>query len=330
MPGEDEPPPSSVASSRKGKGKAVDEDALNNALGSDPNGTSKMFSNGAFETTASGASGSATNGISETTPDDPTEATPLLARSTSMARYDGDQSSVKDATPAEDLQAAASARSSSISSSIRLKRASRLGLPSIIACTILITLIIVIMLGAFFVPAAVEEYAKQAAVLEPTNLSLESITATGVQARVRANFRLDGSRVEQDMSRRIGRVATWVVGKLGTDETLVSVYLPEHENILLGTAALPPLTIDVVDGHSTAVDIITELALGDADGIRMVANTWLDGKLDRVRLVGKADISLRSGGIPLGTHGVVESFIVEGQALYRSFAALYFGEKVFF
>lgn len=328
MSGEEEPPPSSVASSWKGKGKAVDEEILNNDLGTDTDGIPKMNLPSSFETPGNGASGSATNGNSQTTPDDPTESTPLLARSTSTARYDGDQSSVKGAPPAEDLQAA-SARSSSVSSSIRLKRASRLGLPSIIACTVLISLIIAIMLGAFFVPAAVEEYAKQAAVLEPTNLSLESITATGVQARVQANFRLDGSRVEQDMSRRIGRVATWVLGKLGTDETVVAVYLPEHKNVLLGTAALPPLTIDVVDGHSTAVDIVTELALGDADGIRTVANTWLDGKLDKIKLVGKADVSLRSGGIPLGTHGVVESFIVEGQALYRSFAALYFGEKVF-
>lgn len=283
------------------------------------------------EPTSSASSG---KGKGRAPPDDTahesSETTPLLSGSANTSRYDGDQSSVKGA-PAEDVSASQSSRSASRASSVRSKRgAAMIGWPSIIAVAILISLVFGIMLGAFFAPALVSDYAKQASVLEPTNLSLESITATGVRARVQATFRMDGSRVEKDASRRIGRAATWIMGKLGTDETIVSVYLPEHENILLGTAALPPLTIDVIDGHSTAVDIITELALGDADGIRTVANTFLEGKLDTVRLLGKADISLRSGGLPLGTHSVVESFVVEGQSLYRSFAAFYFGEKVFF
>ncbi|CRK39892.1 hypothetical protein BN1723_018740, partial [Verticillium longisporum] len=85
------------------------------------------------------------------------------------------------------------------------------------------------------------EYAKEAAVLEPTNLSLESITSDGVKARIQANFRLDGSRVKDDSSRRLGRFATWVVRKLGTEETKVNVYLPEYEGTLLGSAVVPPL-----------------------------------------------------------------------------------------
>ncbi|SPO05654.1 uncharacterized protein DNG_08341 [Cephalotrichum gorgonifer] len=241
---------------------------------------------------------------------DTSETTPLLSESTVTSGYGG--SSVKDAAANESPRSppTPSSRSSSVSSSSS-KRSTVVGWPSIVAGTVLAMMIVVIIIGAFFVPVAVEEYAKQAAVLEPTNLSLESITATGVRARVQANFRLDGSRVKQDASRRIGRAATWIVGTLGTDETLVSVYLPEYDNILLGTAALPPFTVNVIDGQNTAVDVITELALGDADGIRTIANTWLEGKLDTVRLVGKADISLRSGRLPLGTHGVVESIVVE-------------------
>lgn len=275
------------------------------------------------------SSASSGKGKARAAPDDAahesSEATPLLSGSANTSRYDGDNSSVKDGPLDEDVPLV-----SSRASSVRSKRATMVGWPSIVAGATLIVTIIVIMLGAFFAPAAIEDYAKHAAVLEPTNLSLESITATGVRARVQATFFMDGTRVEKDASRRIGRVASWVFGKLGTDETLVSVYLPEHENILLGTAAFPPLTLDVVDGHTTAVDVITELALGDADGIRAVANTFLGGKLDTVKLVGKADITLRSGGLPLGTHSVVDSMVVEGQPLYRSFAALYFGAKMFF
>lgn len=187
-----------------------------------------------------------------------------------------------------------------------------------------------IIVVAFFVPAAVEEYTKESAVLEPTNLSIEAITTDGVRARIQANFRLDGSRVRNEHVRRIGRVTTWVVRQLGTDGTQVRVYLPEYGNILLGTAAVPPLVIDIVDGHNTAVDFIADLAPGDAEGIRTVANEWLEGRLDKLRVQGKADIPLKSGIIPLGTHTVVESLVFEGQALYRSFASLFFGERTLF
>jgi len=195
---------------------------------------------------------------------------------------------------------------------------------------ILALLSIAVIVLAFFVPAAVEEYAKDAAVLEPTNLSLESITADGVRARIQANFRLDGSRVKNDHVRRVGRVATWMVRELGTGETKVRVYLPEYGNILLGTAGVPPLVINVMDSRNTAVDFVADLAPGDAEGIRTIANEWLEGRLDKLRIQGKADIQLKTGIIPLGTHAVSESLFFEGQYLYRSFASLYFGEKSLF
>jgi hypothetical protein len=172
-----------------------------------------------------------------------------------------------------------------------------------------------ILVGAFVVPAAVEEYAKQAAVLEPTNLSLESITTNGVRARIQATFRLDGSRVKDDRTRRIGRAATWVVRQLGTEQTNLTIYLPEYDYAVLGSAVLPPLTVSLVDGHNTAVDFVAELAPGDTEGIRTIANDWLDGKLDHVKVLGKADISVKSGIIPLGTHAVAESLVFEASKI---------------
>lgn len=292
------------------------------------------------------SSSSSRKGKARALPDDqPTfssERTPLLSGSASSSRYDGEYKSPsggdEDDEDEDDSHiiagpsrtGASSQRTASRASSVRSAKAPAVvGWPSLIAGITLMVLVVTIMLGAFFVPAAVEEYAKQAAVLEPTNLSLESITADGVRARIQASFRLDGSRVRGDGPRRIGRVATWFVRKLGTDETRVRVYLPQFENVLLGTAVVPPLTIDVVDGHSTTIDLVTNLVLGDAEGIRSVANTWLEGRLDKIKLVGKADVSVKAGAIPLGTHSVVESIVVEGQSLYRSFASLYFGEKVF-
>jgi hypothetical protein len=192
---------------------------------------------------------------------------------------------------------------------------------------LLAVLSVAIIVVAFFVPAAVEEYAKQAFVLEPTNLSLDSITADGVRARVQANLRLEGQRVQNDNVRRIGRFTTWIVRELGTEETAINVYLPAYGGAFLGKVAVPPLQVSLVDGQTTSVDFVADVVPGDAEAFRNIANDWLDGKLDVLRVQVKADIPLRSGIIPLGTHSVIESLTFEGQSLYRSFASVYFGEK---
>lgn len=249
------------------------------------------------------------------------ESTPLLS-GTDTPRYDGnapDQEQQRDADNAS-IRSGRSAAST---------KKSKKRWPSIIAMIILGLLSIAIIVVAFFVPAAVEEYAKEGAVLEPTNLSLESITTHGVRARIQANFRLDASKVKNEHVRRVGTVATWFVRTLGTDSTNVQVFLPEYDNIMIGSAVIPPFTLRI-NGDNTAIDFVAELMPGEAEGIRMIANEWLEGRLNRLRVLGKADIKLRTGVIPLGTHAVSESLTVEGQSLYRSFASLYLGEKTFF
>lgn len=248
------------------------------------------------------------------------ESAPLLSGS-ATPRYEGDDQGPGNGADTASIRSHRSDGST--------KKAPRRRWPSIIAMVVLGLLSIAIIVVAFFVPAAVEEYAKQAVVLEPTNLSLESITTDGVRARIQANFRLDGSKVKSDDVRRIGSVATWFVRELGTDATNVNVFLPEYGNIMLGSASIPPLTVKI-NGENTAVDFTADLVPGEAEGIRMIANEWLEGRLNRLRFTGKADIKLKTGIIPLGTHAVSESLTFEGQSLYRSFASLYFGEKTLF
>jgi len=257
------------------------------------------------------------------TPDDAQsiESTPLLLSSDATPRYDGELDGPHNADAASVSSQTAPAKSTKA----RFWRS-----PTVIAMIVLGIFSSAVIVLAFFVPAAVEEYAKQALVLEPTNLALESITADGVRARIQANFRLDGQRVSNEHVRRVGRAATWLVGQLGTEETKINVYLPEYNNILLGTAGLPPLVVSVMDGRNNEVDFVADLIPGDANGIRTIANDFLDGKLDVLRLRGNADIRLKAGFIPLGTHSISESLTLEGQSLYHSFKSLYFGEKSFF
>ncbi|KAB5528173.1 hypothetical protein GE09DRAFT_1150615 [Coniochaeta sp. 2T2.1] len=250
------------------------------------------------------------------------ETTPLLSSSAATPRYDGENDGSVRTNGADDAEEpfwpdGPSPAPSPRAEVAQVKRPESRGTrwPSIIAIALLAFLSISAILVAFFVPAAVEEYAKQAAVLEPTNLSLESLTANGVRARIQANFRLDGSRVRNDHVRRVGKATTWIVRALGTEETKVNVTLPEYDNILLGTAIVPPLDIKLVEGETTAIDFVAELTPGDTDGIRMIANEWLEGRLDTLRLKGQTDIKLKSGLIPLGTHTIAESLTFEADKI---------------
>jgi len=250
------------------------------------------------------------------------EATPLLLSSNATPRYDGDDDGTRNGDAASIASVAASAKSA---------KGKSWRSPTAIAMIVLALFSLSIIILAFFVPAAVEEYAKEALVLEPTNLSLESITKDGVSARIQANVRIDAQRVKNDHVRRIGQATAWLVRELGTEHTRINVFLPEYNNILLGSAALPPLTVTIVNGKNNAIDFVADLIPGDAEGVRTIANEWLEGRLDVLRLRGKADIPLKAAGfIPLGTHSISESISFEGQSLYRSFASLYLGEKNIF
>ncbi|KAI0018258.1 hypothetical protein F4780DRAFT_751983 [Xylariomycetidae sp. FL0641] len=242
--------------------------------------------------------------------DEPAESTPLLY-SSDNASYDDqpDRPRDPDAASVGSQQSHASTRSSNKKAN-KPKR-----WPSFIAMGILGALVVAIIILAFVVPEAVQEYAQQAAVLEPTNLSLDSITADGVRARIQADFRLDGSRVANGHVRRVGKAATWVAHQIGTEQTQIDVHLPDYDNLLLGSAVVPPLVVNLRNGITTRFDFVTDIQPGNVEGVRTIANDWLEGRLERLRLDGKADLSLKSGIFPLGTHTVSESLLFEANKI---------------
>ena len=204
---------------------------------------------------------------------EPLENTPLLSRIDSAPRYDGESNHETSRRPSP---ATRSLRTIQNGGSIRSTKGDRRW-PTVVAIITLALVAVVIILGAFFAPAVVQEYAKEALVIEPTNLSIDSFTASGVRARVQANFRMDASRVGSKNVRNIGRFGTWVARKVESESSKVEVYLPEYGNILVGTAAVPPVVVDIRNGHITAIDFLTDLEPGNIEGIRQVANDWLEG-----------------------------------------------------
>lgn len=256
-------------------------------------------------------------------PAEASETSPLLSSESERAPVTESSPLLSDANHGQESE---DGESDSINKSPK-KSGSRLRWPSIIAIAVLAALTVVVMVLGFLVPPAIKTYAETAAVIEPTGLSLESLTPDSVRVRIQANFKLDGARVQDGTARRLGRLATSIVRTLDTEETNVSVRLPNYDNSLLGSAVVPPLTINLVDAQPTVLDFVADLSPGDAESLRQIVNDWLDGKLEQVKVTGSAALRIRTGILPLGTHDVVESMVFEGQSLYRTFAALYFGEK---
>ena len=159
-----------------------------------------------------------------------------------------------------------------------------------------------------------EEYAKEAMVFEPTNLSIDSFTTKGVRARIQGAFTLDGSRVHKKPVRDLGRAGTWVARKVESKQSKVQVYLPEYDDILLGTADVPPIVVDVRDGHTTHNDFLSDLSAGDLDGIRRMAMDWMEGRIGQISVRGVADVPLKSGIFGLGTQSLTQTIVFNGQS----------------
>lgn len=234
------------------------------------------------------------------------ESTPLLSSDTEHRNY-GD-APAQDESPsaaASSLRSLQTGRTSTGKSSRRW--------PTIIALAILGAVVIVILCLGFAAPEIVEEYAREAMVFEPTDLSIDSFTSTGVRARIRGDFTLDGSKVQKKPVRDLGRAGTWIAKAVESKRSKVKVFLPEYGNILLGTADIPSIVVDIRDGHTTKVDFLSDLTAGDLDGIRRMANDWLEGRIGDLSIRGVADVPLKSGIFGLGTQHVAETIVFKGE-----------------
>jgi hypothetical protein len=164
----------------------------------------------------------------------------------------------------------------------------------------------------FLASEGIEEYAMQAADFKPTKLALDSLTKHGVKVHIEGDFTMDASKVNKKSIRNIGRFGTWIAHEAETGATDVDVYLPEYGNILVGTAKVPAIKVNIRNGQTTHISIFADLEPGSFDGIRNIANDWIEGRLGQIRVKGKAEVPLRSGLIRLGTQYIEESLVFKG------------------
>lgn len=192
------------------------------------------------------------------------------------------------------------------------KKRSRVRWPTVISLAALTTAVLAILIFAFAAPAIVKEYAKEAAVFKPSALSIDSTMEDGVRARVQGDFVMDARRVKKKPMRDIGRFMTWIAREVETGESDVDVYLPEYGNILVGSAHLPSIRFNIRNGHQTHFDFLTILTAGDIKGLHSIARDWVEGRLARLSVRGKATLHLKSGIIGLGTQTLTDTVTFEG------------------
>ncbi|KAI4202225.1 MAG: hypothetical protein LQ350_002740 [Teloschistes chrysophthalmus] len=232
------------------------------------------------------------------------ESTPLLSRNVNHGNY-GDAPDQQTAT--------SSLRSLQEGGSKKEKNPKRW--PTIIALTVL-TLVVLAILGlGFAAPEVAEQYAKEAMVFEPAALSIDSFTASGVRARVQGDFTMDASKVPKKPVRDLGRFGTWVARAVESKPTRVEVYLPEYGNILLGTAEIPSIVVDIRNGHTTHLDFVSDLTAGDLAGVRRVANDWLEGRLSQLAVRANANVPIKSGIFGFGTQRLSESVVFKANEI---------------
>jgi len=230
----------------------------------------------------------------------PSESTPLLSSSSSSDN-------------GYDTQPQPRQRSSSIYSfdSPRVKTTTKSRVASFIALVLLCLLAILIMLIGFFVPDVMRRYATEAAVIDLKSVVPE-FTDIGARARIHATFSLRSSRVETGYVRNIGRFGTWIARKAETGEAKVDITLPEYNNVLLGSAVVPPIKVSILDGRSTDLDILADLIPPKSvDGVREVIDQWLNKSLDHLHVLGTAQMKLRSGIISLPSMLVDHGFTLD-------------------
>jgi hypothetical protein len=167
------------------------------------------------------------------------------------------------------------------------------------------------MLG-FLASEGIEEYAMQAADFKPTKLSLDGLADNGAQVRIEGDFTMDASKVKKSSVRNIGRFGTWIAHEAETGPFDAHVYLPEYGNVLVGTAAIPSIKVNIRNGHTTHISFVTSVQPGSPDGIRNIANDYIDGRLGQIRVKGKAEVPVKSGLINVGKQIVEQVMVFKG------------------
>jgi hypothetical protein len=190
---------------------------------------------------------------------------------------------------------------------------------SLVALVALCSAVIAVLAVGFIAPAAAERYAHSSVVLDLGDISVDSFTDKGVRVHLTSEVHIDASRVYNPFLRTLGRFGARLVRKVHVEPSRVHLYLPDYEGKLLGSAEIPALTVDVRNGHTTSLDIYSNAEPGSLDAIVLLTNKVLAGELDELRVLGKANVHVKTGIFGLGTRTVSSEVVLKGMLGGTSF-----------
>ncbi|KAK9241221.1 hypothetical protein V1525DRAFT_334664 [Lipomyces kononenkoae] len=161
-------------------------------------------------------------------------------------------------------------------------------------------------------------YAKQALNLNVSSVSVENVSADGLQAHVVGEVSFDSSRVKDKPTRIFGRIATTIMRKAEIEDTYLFISHVGDDDKLraVGRASVPNIVVDIRDNRVTPIDFISTVEdVASTEEIAKLVQEYLLGKLQNAVFRGDADLPLRSGILPLGTHHVSHDVKLQGQYL---------------
>lgn len=184
------------------------------------------------------------------------------------------------------------------------------------ALTALCGCVIAVLAIGFIVPAAAGKYVQQAAVLNVSSLSVDSFTSSGIRVRVRARASIDAGRVKSWGVRTLGRMGTAVVGSMRVKDFDLHVRLPAYGHALLGTAQVPGMTVSIRNGDVNLLDFVANTQPGSLVAIRSLANDYMRGSLEALKVVGEADLTVRKGLLSFNLGAIAHELVLKGEFIW--------------
>ena len=184
---------------------------------------------------------------------------------------------------------------------------------TIISITVLLILTINIIIFAFVVPSATQNYAMQATTYTLHDIEVQEFTDNGLIAKAQVNVTIDSSRVQSKNVRNLGVFITRIFKHVYTQPCIVSVLLPQYNGAQVALVGLPALGIDVRNHHVNNYEIISNVTITNSSLAVQLAGDLLAGKRQEIQTIAEADVNIKAGFIPMGRHHISQQVIVQGR-----------------
>jgi len=184
---------------------------------------------------------------------------------------------------------------------------------TIVSIALLLVMTINIIVFAFVIPSATQNYAMQATTYSLQNIEIQNFTDDGIISKAQVNITVDASRVPSRGIRNIGLFGTNIFKHVYTEACNVTILLPQYNGAQVAFALIPPLTIDVRNMHTNILDIVANVTVTDEAVAVQLAGDILSGKRQEIETIGETDVHIKAGIIPLGTHHIRQQVIVKGR-----------------